>query len=104
MKAQPIERIGAGRISNLLLASIPGYDLADKLLDIFKERQRIRLIVTSPDYCELRICWGLVEFTKGSKREFLIEGGPGLCEAAVRFLEGSKRTVNIISRSIGTGN
>jgi hypothetical protein len=103
MNTQPIESIGAGRLSGLF-ANIPGYSLAERLVDIFEKRQRIRLIVTSDDYMELRICWGLIEFTKGSKREFLIEGGPGLCDAALRSLEGSKRTVNIISRNIGAGN
>ena len=84
-----------------LFANVPGYGLAERLVDVFEKRQRIRLIVTSDDYWELRICWGLVEFTKGSKREFLIEGGPGLCDAALRSLEGSRRTVNVVSRIIG---
>lgn len=97
MKTQPIERIGAGRFANLF-ANVPGYGLAERLVDVFEKRQRIRLIVTSDDYWELRICWGLVEFTKGSKREFLIEGGPGLCDAALRSLEGSRRTVKVVSR------
>jgi hypothetical protein len=102
LKDQPIERLGAGRLAGLF-ANIPGYSLAERLVDIFEKRQRIRLIVTSDDYLELRICWGLVEFTKGSKREFLIEGGPGLCDAAMKTLEGSRRTVNIVSRTIGNG-
>jgi hypothetical protein len=103
MKPQPVERLGAGRFADLF-ANIPGYSLAERLVDIFEKRQRIRLIVTSDNHCELRICWGLVEFTKGSKREFLIEGGPGLCDAALRSLEGSKRSVQIVSRAIGNGN
>ena len=103
MKTQAIESIGAGRFSDLF-ANIPGYSVAERLIDIFETRQRIRLIVTSDDYCELRLCWGLLEFTKGSKREFLIDGGPGLCEAAMKFLGGPKRTVNIIDRTIGAGN
>lgn len=84
-----------------LWANLPGYDLADRLIDIFASRQRLRLIVTSDDYYEVRLIWGLVEFTKGSKHEFLIEGGPGFCEAALHSLEGSKRTVKVISRVVG---
>ena len=101
--ARPIERLGAGRFSGLF-ANIPGYTLAERLVDIFEKRQRVRLIVTSDDYFELRICWGLVEFTKGSKREFLIEGGPNLCEATMKSLGGSRRTVNVVSRAIGDGS
>lgn len=100
MKESAIERLGAGRFSGLF-ANIPGYTLAERLLDIFEKRQRIRLIVTSDDYVEVRVLWGLVEFTKGSKREFLIEGGPNLCEATMKSLGGSKRTLKVISGAIG---
>ena len=103
MKTQSVEQLGAGRFSGLF-ANIPGYSLAERLVDIFEKRQRVRLIVTSDDYFELRICWGLVEFTKGSKREFLIEGGPNLCEATMKSLGGSRRTVNVVSRAIGDGS
>ena len=96
---EPIARIGDGRFTDLFSA-IPGYTLAERLVDIFEKRQRIRLIVTSDNYAELRICWGLFEFTKGSKREFIIEGGPGLCEAAVRLLEGSKGTLKIVEGTL----
>jgi len=102
MRTEPVARIGAGRFADFF-AAIPGYSLAERLVDIFEQRQRIRLIVTSDDYCELRLCWGFLEFTKGAKREFLIEGGPGLCDAALRSLEGSKRTVQVVSRAIGDG-
>jgi hypothetical protein len=103
LKTQNIERLGAGRFSGLF-ANIPGYSLAERLVDIFEKRQRVRLIVTSDDYVEVRILWGAFEFTKGSKREFLIEGGPNLCEATMKSLGGSKRTVNVVSRAIGDGN
>lgn len=98
-QAQSATRIGAGRFLDLF-ADIPGYGFAERILDIFEKRERIRLIVTSDNYCELRICWGLIEFTKGSKQEFLIEGGPGLCGAALRSMEKSRKTVNVISRVV----
>ena len=101
--ARPIERLGAGRFSGLF-ANIPGYTLAERLVDIFEKRQRVRLIVTSDDYVEVKLFWGEFEFTKGSKREFLIEGGPNLCEATMKSLGGSKRTLNVVSRAIGDGN
>ena len=100
IKTESVKRIGGGRLASLF-ADIPGYSLAERLVDIFEKRQRIRLIVTSDNYWELRIAWGLLEFTRGSKREFLIEGGPGLCDAALRSLEGSQQTVKIVSRIIG---
>jgi hypothetical protein len=99
--ANTITRIGASRWA-ALWANIPNYDFADRILDVFKTRQRIRLIVTSDRYWELRILWGLIDFTKGSKREFLIEGGPGLCDAAMRSLEGSKRVVKVVSDVVAT--
>jgi len=96
---EAITRIGAGRLASLW-ADLPGYSLIERLFDIFESRQRIRLIVTSEGYYELRILWGAIEFTKGSKQEFLIEGGPGFCEAALRSLEGSKRTVKVVSKAM----
>jgi hypothetical protein len=95
-----VARIGASRLAGLW-ADIPGYSLLERLIDVFETRQRISLIVTSDGYWELRILWGAIEFTKGSKQEFLIEGGPGFCEAALRSLEGSKRTVKVVSRVMG---
>jgi hypothetical protein len=95
-----MKRIASGRLAGLW-ADLPGYDLFDRLIDIVKMRQRIRLIVTSEGYWEVRILWGVIEFTKGSKQDFLIEGGPGFCEAALRSLEGSKRIVKVVSRVMG---
>jgi hypothetical protein len=92
--------IKTGRLAGLW-ANLPGYDLLDRFVDAFAARQRVRVIVASDGYCELRVLWGLIEFAKGSKQEFLIEGGPGFCEAALRSLEGSQRTVKVVSRIMG---
>jgi hypothetical protein len=97
---EEITRIGVGRFSGLW-ANLPGYDLVERFIDVFATRQRMRLVITSDDFCELRILWGAVEFTKGAKKEFLIEGGPGFCEATLKSLEGSKRTVKVVERSLG---
>jgi hypothetical protein len=78
-----------------------GVSLVERLIDVVTARQRIRLVVTSDNYCEVRILWGAVEFSKGFKQEFLIEGGPGFCEAALLSLESSKRTVKVVSRVVG---
>jgi hypothetical protein len=98
MKNQ-ITRIGGGRLTDLW-AQLPGYSLVDRLIDVVETRQKIKVIVTSPDYWELEILWGVIKFSKGSKREFLIEGGPGLCEAALRSL-GRKGIAEVTSRVIG---
>ena len=100
MSKQSAVQVGNNRFSDLF-ANIPGYTLAERIVDISEKRQRIRLIVTSDNYFELRVCWGLIEFTKGPKREFIIEGGPGLCDAAMRSLEGAGRTVKIIGQTMG---
>jgi hypothetical protein len=95
-----ITRIAPNRLAGLW-TNLPGYDLLERFIDVFATRQRLRLVVTSDNYCEVRIAWGLFEFAKGSKQEFLIEGGPGFCEAVLRSLEGSKRTVKVVSRVVG---
>ena len=83
-------------------AEIPGYQLIERIIDVFATRERWRVIVTSEDYCEVRFLWGAIEFSKGAKREFLIEGGPGFCNAVLRNLEGSQRASKIISKVAGT--
>jgi hypothetical protein len=83
-----------------LWANLPSYSFVDRLFDVFAARQRIRLIVAGKDHMEFRILWGVFEFSKGSKQEFVIEGGPGFCEAALRSLEDSKAIVTIISRQL----
>ncbi len=97
---EEMTQIKASRLSGLW-ANIPGYSLFERLVDVVAARQRVRLIVTSDGYFEVRILWGAVEFSKGAKQEFLIEGGPGFCEAALLSLEGSKRTVKVVSRIVG---
>lgn len=99
MKEQAVKRIGMGRLADLF-TMYPGYSLVDRLSDVVSKRQRLRLIVTSPDYCELRLFWGALTFEKGSKREFLIEGGPGLCDAVMRSLGGPDKMLNVVSQVV----
>jgi hypothetical protein len=97
---EAITNIKATRLSGLW-ANVPGYSLVERLIDLVTARQRIRIVVTSDGYCEVRLLWGAVEFSKGFKREFLIEGGPGFCERALLSLERSKSTVQVVSRVVG---
>lgn len=89
--------ITAGRLSSLW-ANIPGYDLAERFVDLFAARQRLRIIVTSDGYRELRILGGLIEFSAGSKREFLIEGPPGFCEAWAKNLRSGTNVASTVLR------
>ena len=97
---QAIKQFKSSRLSGLW-ANVPGCTLVERLIDVVAARQRLRLIVTSDGYFEIRILWGVIELNKGARQEFLIEGGPGFCEAALRSLEGSKKTVRVISRIVG---
>ena len=75
-----IERI----TGNTPASKLSGYGLLDKIVDAFATREKIRVIVSSPNYQELNILWGLITYNKGSKSEMLIEGGPRYCQAALR--------------------
>ena len=84
--------------SDTLKSGLPGYDLLDRIIDKFATRERIRAIVSSPDYLEIELLWGLGKITKGSRKEFLIEGGPRFCQAALRGLEEHSKAVEILTK------
>jgi hypothetical protein len=88
-----IERI----TSNTITSNFPGYNLLDKIVDAFATREKIRVIVSSPDYQELSILWDLIKWTNGSKRELLIEGGPRFCQAALRAIEEHANGVEVLT-------
>jgi hypothetical protein len=83
--------------ANTLTSKLPGYDLFDKIIDAFATREKIKVIVSSPDYQELSFLWDIVKWTKGSKRELLIEGGPRFCQAALRAVEEHARGVEVLT-------
>jgi hypothetical protein len=89
--------------SETLKAGLPGYDLFDRIIDIFLTRERIRVIVSSPDYQEADVLWGFFKWTKGSRREILIEGGPKFCEAALKDIELHSKAVEILTKHLRPG-
>jgi hypothetical protein len=44
------------------------------LLNILGEKSEFRITITSPDYMEVRLFWGMISFERGEKREFVIRG------------------------------
>lgn len=80
-----------------LKSGLPGYDLFDRLIDALATREKIRAIVSSPDYQELNLLWGCLTWTKGSRREVLIEGGPRFCQSALRALEEHAGGIEVIT-------
>ena len=43
-------------------------------LNLIGEKHEFRIVITSPDYREIRLFWGLFVFEKGEKREFVLRG------------------------------
>lgn len=44
------------------------------LLNLVGEKHEFRIVMTSSDYMECRIFFGLIVFEKGQKREFVLRG------------------------------
>ncbi len=44
------------------------------LLNLVGEKNEFRIIITSSDYVEIRVLWGLFSFERGEKREFVVQG------------------------------
>ena len=86
--------------SDTLKGGLPGFDFFDRIIDKFASRERIRVIVSCPDYLEIELLWGLGKITKGSREEFLIEGGPRFCQAALRDLEEHSKAVEILTKHL----
>ena len=43
-------------------------------LNLVGEKNEFRIVITSPDYVEFRVFWGLISYERGEKREFVIRG------------------------------
>jgi hypothetical protein len=86
--------------SKALKSTLPGFNLFDKIFDSFATREKIRVIVSSPDFQELTLLFGALTWTKGSRRELLIEGGPRFCEAALRDIEKHSKGIEVITHHL----
>ena len=57
-----------------------------RILDKFRNQERITVEWTSPNYEKVVLLWGLFEWESGERRIFIIEGRPGFCSAALKEL------------------
>lgn len=53
------------------------------LLNLLGEKHEFRVIVTSPDYMEIRFMWDIFVFEKGEKREFVLRGTEAYAKAII---------------------
>ena len=56
------------------------------LLNLVGQKNEFRIIITSPDYVEFRILWGVISFEKGEKREFVVRGTEAYVDAIMTTL------------------
>jgi len=68
------------------------------LLNLVGEKNEFRIIVTSPDYVEFRVLWGLISYEKGEKKEFVVRG----TEAYVASIISSLESRNLTARNLLT--
>jgi hypothetical protein len=68
--------------SDTLKGGLPGYDLFDRIIE------------------EIDVLWGCIKWTKGSRSEILIEGGPRFCQAALRNIEEHSKAVEIVTKHL----
>ncbi len=64
------------------------------LLNLVGEKNEFRIIITSPDYIEFRLLWGLISYEKGEKREFVIRGTEGYVTSIISSLSSQGLDVN----------
>lgn len=57
------------------------------ILNLAGKKCEYRIIITSPDYIEFRVLWGLISFEKGEKREFVVRGTEAYIDSIISSLE-----------------
>ncbi|PKN28133.1 MAG: hypothetical protein CVU65_00195 [Deltaproteobacteria bacterium HGW-Deltaproteobacteria-22] len=72
--------------------------MLSKFKDLLQAKQRHRIVVTTPDYYQIEILWGLFSLEKGEKREFLIEGGPEFCAAVLQSLRSDAKILKLLEQ------
>ena len=56
-------------------------------LNLIGIKNEFRIVVTSPNYMEIRLLWGVFSWEKGEKREFVIRGTEPYQKAVISKLE-----------------
>lgn len=57
-----------------------------RIKDFFQPEEHLKIEWTSPDYRRLSLLYGLIEYERGERRTFSVQGKPGFCAAVVRDL------------------
>lgn len=60
--------------------------LAAQIVDAFRPELEIRMVWTASNYVEVSFLFGIITFRKGERREFIIRGKRGFCEAVLSQL------------------
>jgi len=63
------------------------------LLNLVGEKNEFRIVVTSPDYVEVKVLWGVFSYEKGEKKEFVVRGTEAYVTALMSSLETQKMDV-----------
>jgi hypothetical protein len=56
------------------------------LLNLVGEKNEFRIIITSPEYVELKVLWGVISYESGEKREFVVRGTEPYVQSIVSSL------------------
>lgn len=64
------------------------------LLNLVGDKNEFRIIITSPDYVEFRVLWGVISFEKGQKTEFVVRGTESYVTSIISSLSSKGLDVN----------
>ncbi len=60
-----------------------------KILNILGPKNEFRITITSPNYLEIKLFWGVVSYTRGEKIEFILRGTEAYVNKIVQLLGAS---------------
>lgn len=76
------------------------YNFFSKFVDTFRPKERITIEYRGPNYECISFFWGLLEVESGEKKTIIIEGPPGFCSAALKYLETTSKHLSIMDRCL----
>jgi hypothetical protein len=70
------------------------------MVDTFLPKERITIEYRGPSYERVSLLWGLFDIETGEKKTIIIEGPPGFCKAAVKYMENMSAQLEILDRRL----
>ena len=78
-----------------IIKSLPMLKIVSlNLINLIGKKNEFRIVISSPNYMEIRFLWGLFTWEKGEKKEFVLRGTDAFIQTIIANLEKKGLNVN----------